>query len=525
MTSAPSRMPRGTQPPPAANVIPFAKPRTIAALAASNPSNVVMRAATEATDTPFGDEGPTMVNSPAHVARMLATSARAPAAPAKPTAPPNGPTMMMTSPALKSAPPALPAASMGRGAPLAVQAAAQPITAWPAAAETVAIAPAAPAPATPAASEPAKTETPAQWAVYEKLGLGAPKINAAAAQKLIVSAYRMLGFVILSIIVVVLVGYIITTAFFYFSNTWIAPAAIAPTDEKVVALQSQLVEMQTARDRIADELNQAERSINAQQQFQLEFGKAIKSDLESRRATLGKIRALANAASSTRASIKSQNSAFASTSRKKMQQEYAAGLIDRNTMAQGNFQLAQITSSNLTLAERQAEFETRAAELESQTRSLDALVAANTGDEQTALSYEVLRIKQEYEASRLDLAKAVETRDTLKAALERQDKIVASLKQSAYLRAVNDGVHIAYVPYGNLTEAQKGEKLYACKVGMVLCYKVGEVVDVLPGEVQFKHPHRDKIMRGQLVELKMDEEDADAAAEDVLFVGGKPLVF
>ena len=59
---------------------------------------------------------------------------------------------------------------------------------------------------------------------------------------------------------------------------------------------------------------------------------------------------------------------------------------------------------------------------------------------------------------------------------------------------------------------------------MMLCYKVGEVVEVLPGEVQFKHPHRDKIMRGQLVELKLDAEDADAAADDVLFVGGKPLL-
>jgi hypothetical protein len=59
---------------------------------------------------------------------------------------------------------------------------------------------------------------------------------------------------------------------------------------------------------------------------------------------------------------------------------------------------------------------------------------------------------------------------------------------------------------------------------MVLCYHVGEVLEVLPGEVQFKHPHRDKQLRGQMVELKLDKEDADAASDDVLFAGGKPLL-
>jgi hypothetical protein len=58
---------------------------------------------------------------------------------------------------------------------------------------------------------------------------------------------------------------------------------------------------------------------------------------------------------------------------------------------------------------------------------------------------------------------------------------------------------------------------------MVFCHKVGTVLEVLPGEVQFKHPHRDKMLRGQMVELKL--EDGAAATDDVLFVGGRPLLF
>lgn len=70
----------------------------------------------------------------------------------------------------------------------------------------------------------------------------------------------------------------------------------------------------------------------------------------------------------------------------------------------------------------------------------------------------------------------------------------------------------------------KGAPLYGCKLGMILCHHVGKVIEILPGEVQFKHPHRDNGLRGQLVEVALDAADANAAADDVLFVGGKPVL-
>lgn len=386
------------------------------------------------------------------------------------------------------------------------------------------IAPLPPVP--PPACLPAQPQAPVQpWAQYEALGLGAPRPPSQRAAKLIVTAYRLLGFGILTVIVFVLIGYIATTAFFYVSDSWVVPMAVSPTDEKVVAQQAQLAEQQHARDRLADELNQAERAIAAQQTFQAEFARAIRSDLEGRKLALGRLRELAGAAAATRTAIKHQSSAYAQASRRRMAAEYAAGLIDRDRMLSGKFQLAQITSSNLSLAERQAELDTRAADLETEARSLEAILghAETSGD--VALSYEVLRIKRELESSKLDLARSVESRDTLKAALERQDRLLAALRQSAQLRALRDGATVAFVPYGNLSNATKGTSLYACKVAMVFCYHVGEVLEVLPGEVQFKHPHRDKQLRGQLVELKLDADDADAASEDVLFAGGRPLLF
>ena len=373
---------------------------------------------------------------------------------------------------------------------------------------------------------PTPTPTPvakAEWAVYDKLGLGKPKVTSQRLGRLIVNAYRMLGFAILTIIVIVLVGYISTTLFFYMSSSWVVPVSVSPSDEKVVALEAQLAQHQNERDRIFDQLNEADRAIAAQQDFQAAFAKAIKSDLENRRTALGKIRALATSAKHTRTAIASANSSYAASSQKRMAEEYSAGLIDRNSMLSGKFQLAQITSSNLSLAERQAEYENRAAELEQQARSLDAILA-NAGSDQS-LSYEVLQIKQQYEASRLELAKSIESRTSLKVSLDRQDKLIAQQKQAAYLRAVTDKATVAFVPYANLSKLHKDAGLYACRASMVWCRKVGAVLEVLPGEVQFKHPHKDKMLRGQMVEMKMDDDEPSAAEDDVLFVGGKPLLF
>jgi hypothetical protein len=188
-------------------------------------------------------------------------------------------------------------------------------------------------------------------------------------------------------------------------------------------------------------------------------------------------------------------------------------------MLGGNFQLAQISTSTLSLAERQAELERQAQELAAQTRSLDALLE----QKDTALSYDVLKIKRDYDASKLALAKALEARSTLKAGVARQDEIIDGLKKSAYLRALADKATVALVPYTNLDNAKKGTSLYACRLSMVWCREVGTVVEVLPGEVQFKHPHRDMTVRGQMVELKLS--DASAGEDDVLFAGGCPLGF
>jgi hypothetical protein len=394
-----------------------------------------------------------------------------------------------------------------------------------------------PAPAVPEARSregviiPAKKETPlyavtdvvkpVKYETFEQLGLGKPQKKAGGAfAKLIVSAYRLLGFAILTLIVVVLVGYIGQSVFYYLNKTWVAPVSISPTDEKVIAARTQLAAQQDLRERTAAEIAQADLVINTHQAFQGEFAKAIKGDRADRVAALGRLKALANTAASARSEISKTTNDFAASSKEKMAKEWEAGLIDRQSMLSGKYQVAQISGQSLALAEKQADYEAKAAELESQARALEGMVSGKGG---SALSYDVLKIKREYEQSRLDLAKAVGDKKVLTSSLARQDQTIADLQQSAYLRALSNDATVALVPYTNLERAKPGAKVVACRASFLWCHEVGKVKEVLRGEVSFKHPRREAQMRGQMVEI--DLTDKSASKDDILFVGGKPLGF
>ena len=390
-------------------------------------------------------------------------------------------------------------------------------------------APLAQPPGAPPAAPPVVHDLPssavqsAPWVAYEKLGLGQAAVAAVhqKTSKLVVSAYRLLGFFILTLIVALLVGYITESIFYFVSDSWIQPMVVSKGDDKIVSLSSQLAEQQNTRDRIASDLSQAEQAIARQQEFQTQFMNTVRADLGGRKLVLGKLRGIAGQYANAGASVTGTNSSYAAAERARMQREYAAGLIDRRAMMAGNFQGAQITTSSLGIAEKRVETEARADELQMQVTSLESILADK--DASGVLSYEILKIKQEYDNSKLEMNKAIANRDSLKASLERQDEIVKGLSASSYLRALKDNASVAFVPYGNMKGMKEGVSLYGCKLGMVVCHKVGKVIQVLPGEIQGKHPHRDKMLRGQLVEISI--EDGAAAQDDVLFVGGKPMLF
>ena len=138
-------------------------------------------------------------------------------------------------------------------------------------------------------------------------------------------------------------------------------------------------------------------------------------------------------------------------------------------------------------------------------------------------------VRAEVERKRLEREDALGQRPSLTQRLDslgqrraEQQKLVESLEQSPYLRAVSGTVYLAFVPYKNLGNVTIGKtRLYACSWGLVNCHTVGKITKLIDGEVQEQHPHDESVQRGQMVEIQLSTPSA--ANESVLFAGGKPL--
>lgn len=98
---------------------------------------------------------------------------------------------------------------------------------------------------------------------------------------------------------------------------------------------------------------------------------------------------------------------------------------------------------------------------------------------------------------------------------------VERLSSSYYLKARGQKIVVGFVPYENLSTASPGTALYRCSWGLINCSEVGKVLSVLDGEVSERHPEKDRVLRGVMIEMQLS--DAGAGQDAVLFAGGKPF--
>jgi hypothetical protein len=207
-------------------------------------------------------------------------------------------------------------------------------------------------------------------------------------------------------------------------------------------------------------------------------------------------------------------------SKRRLAQEYGAHFIDRETAMTGALQLSQLAQGNLNMAEKEVELYKRRAELSRETEALGAIVGQKPAQRH---SIEILKMLQDVRLAEVELAKARDNRGVLQRTLERYDKMVKTISESAFMRAVAGKDNIAFVPYDNIDRVKAGTPLYACAVGPLFCHRVGTVVALLGGEMLYKHPLHNTQLRGQPVQIQLS--DLSDAERKVLFVGGRPILF
>jgi len=364
--------------------------------------------------------------------------------------------------------------------------------------------------------------------------LGIPALNG-----LVVSVYKAMGFIVLTVILLGLGSFIILSSFFYANRTWVAPIVISRTDERALAVNAQLAQQMTLRDKLNAEqaelqarMAETDRNILSTELFGQEFRAVADAELAARRAELRQMQTLRADFSKARAGIARSNREFSRVSKSRADQLLAARLVDGDTYASVGHQLSQVAKDEINLAQTQVQIDSRITSLKRDIEALQSVVrdvGASPGSGQSgSLSYDVLKMKEDYTQKIAQQAKAQADREVIAQALAvnansmaRYDKLIATTRESPFLLAMNDKVFVAFVPYDNLHKVDEGVSLYGCHLGVVLCSPVGEVVELMVGEVSGQQPMSRHVERGLLVRINL--KNPHWAKERVLFVGRAPL--
>ncbi|HEY8080337.1 MAG TPA: hypothetical protein VIF62_39675 [Labilithrix sp.] len=367
--------------------------------------------------------------------------------------------------------------------------------------------------------------------------------------KLIVNAYKIAGFIILSGILLGLASYVVLTIFYYGSTSWVAPVIVSPSDRRVLELNAQLAQQQSMRDALiaqraemTTKLHDAERVAQAESDFQDSLRATLAADLEDRKAAYGKLASLRRQVAGASAQIADANSDFAGMSKDRMKGMFDARLATKDEVVRANAELASLAGTNLELAQKQVTIEQQLWDVRRQADSLAVVGVMIHGGNPTKMAFawgdakpvvptrEVLAAQREFDLSVLQKKRANEETAAIRAGISaadatlvRYDALLAAIKETPYLKAVDHHLTVAFVPYANLDSAKPGTPVYSCAANIVWCTKVGVVGEVLEGEVTGQNPLQRVELRGAMVRL--DVADMRSAREPVLHAGRKPLFF
>jgi hypothetical protein len=355
------------------------------------------------------------------------------------------------------------------------------------------------------------------------------------AATLLVPLYRSMSIVILSAILLGLVSYLFLTVFYFFSQGWIEPRIISPTDAQVLQLNGQLAQGTLVREQLATQrldllvkLRDARRKATDSNQFQNEIKQTAKQVVNDNLNKLATVQEVDRSFQSEAPQILDSDKSFASGALAEAEKLYKTHLISEEEWINRKTQLAQLGVSALSLKRSSAELDGEKNFLRREIDSYSTLVAA--GSSGYGLNSEVLQAKRQLDSSLLDAANAKDLAAALfqelsmtEEAITRQDRLLLSIQNFPYLRAAEQKLTVAFVPYTNAGRTTPGTPIYGCSLGVLFCRQVGRIEEVLDGEVVDKHPFFNKELRGLLV--RVDFKDSKWDRTQVLFLGKAPLFF
>lgn len=343
----------------------------------------------------------------------------------------------------------------------------------------------------------------------------------------VLGGYRWLAIFLLTALLLSAGGYGVLMVTFLLNNSWIAPVILSKSDPKVAGLAAQVFQakqnydqmkealdsaqqartlLQTQHDWLRGIIDRYEHSLGSEKDADAQFGGQLKGLMAEK-----------NAVNARAAKLVAENRQVALTVDKSLK----AGLITASTATQLKAGLVSAESALTDSKIAAAGLQNQISQL---SRGVNSLGGGNTSPEAMQSLAQVSVLKQELSETDLKLVQLnADVNAKFKEATELS-AMLEGLKASPYYMAAygkNDLRRFAFVSYDNEEAAHVGAPVYACKLEIVFCSKVGRVKTVTKDEERLQHPLFNTALRGVLVELDLNK---DAAAKDlVLFVGHSPF--
>lgn len=338
------------------------------------------------------------------------------------------------------------------------------------------------------------------------------------------SGYRVIAFSVMVSAILAIAIYAFLLLFYFSSNSWSAPITLSPAQERVLAFQPQVANLDAALNKQRIELATAKATVTAltSQSEQLNHlvtrvNGAMKTEASQLAATS---KAIDVVLSAKRIDLKDTERSIteAQSLLKQIDVEVLSKLITADQAAQRRVALQAALNAS-TDARAQAIM------LGEQARQASATSSTIRGGSSSLIGINAARQAVELRAMaaqlEIQLVTATSTVEALTTSIAELERVLDVAKHSPYHRALRENVYVAFVPYDNLKNAKPNEKVYDCYLQVIACKEVGAIKQVYEAEEYARHPLFKTDLKGRLAEIEFT--DVNAARSQVVFIGGKPL--
>lgn len=308
-----------------------------------------------------------------------------------------------------------------------------------------------------------------------------------------------------------------------FSDAWVAPLHLSPDSDAVLYVRQQLTRETAERARLEAEVSRLDGQLGALSTALERLGKLRSSSSSAMQwqasvhaGEAGTFQSVLDTLQQQRAQLEGLHRAQAEVTGR-AQQDLQSGLIERHEYTKHEQALrsaAAALADNQRLIDETLQRKRVASVSSSAYRA--KLKAGNVisakgsqGELPQAMQFQESEIRLELELQKLDAEhrSTGQLRAVAQDSLDKQHALLEELKAKPLHRAVERSVDLAFVPYSQLEGVKPGVSVIACDFGVFRCRKVGQVTEVLSGEVVAEGATRE-LNRGVYVVLELEESAA-----------------